>query len=72
MRRNIVEPLLSKFCIVSDDIPDTAGVKSGKTALAPRRLLFKPKPEFEDENPIPAALEEVGSEKRPLGDSGLP
>ena len=71
MRRNIVEPLLSKFCIVSD-IPDTAGVKSGKTALAPRRLLFKPKPEFEDENPIPAALEEVGSEKRPLGDSGLP
>ena len=69
MKRNIVEPLQSKFCIVSD-IPDTAGV--GKTALAPRRLLFKPKPEFEDEKPIPAALEEVGSEKSPLGDSGLP
>ena len=69
MRRNLVKPLQSKFCIVSD-VPDTVGVKSGKTALAPRRLLFKPKPE--DENPIPAALDEVGSEKRFLGDSGLP
>ena len=59
-------------CSAIFSIPDTVGVKSGKTALAPRRLLFKPKPEFAEENPIPEAVDEDGSEKSPRGDSGLP